>query len=216
MIGGMAINIGESTKIIVKSIPISPFLSENLLIVTSKKLETLYMHTSSTTDYNGRKINNPYLKKTAFFIANLRRSTSKSIEKDKQVSIATPIFDNSDKIVGYIGFILNNSSKVQEGILICELLSRLITHEVSNATYQEKINNINNEFQIQSISDKEFEILKLIAFGKMDKEIAKELHISLSTVRSHISKIFEKLELNTRTQLVNYYLNEKIKYILRK
>ena len=78
-----------------------------------------------------------------------------------------------------------------------------------------KFKNINKEFQIKALSKKEYEILKHIAYGKMDKEIAQKLHISISTVRSHISNIFEKLELNTRTQLVTYFLNEKIKYILK-
>lgn len=48
-------------------------------------------------------------------------------------------------------------------------------------------------------------ILKEIATGKNNKEIAQALFLSEGTVRNYISKLLEKLELRDRTQLAIYY-----------
>ena len=53
---------------------------------------------------------------------------------------------------------------------------------------------------------RENEILKLLATGKMNKEVADQLQISGGTVRKHIQHIYEKLQVNTRVEAVNLYL----------
>ena len=50
------------------------------------------------------------------------------------------------------------------------------------------------------ITNREREILWLVSEGKTNKEVAKELSLSLSTVRNHISHIFRKLGTSNRTQ----------------
>ncbi len=57
------------------------------------------------------------------------------------------------------------------------------------------------------INDKEKEIIKLIAEGLSNKEIAMELFLSEGTVRNYLSSILEKLELRDRTQLAIFYYN---------
>jgi LuxR family maltose regulon positive regulatory protein len=47
---------------------------------------------------------------------------------------------------------------------------------------------------------REMEILKLIAAGYSNKEIADRSFISLDTVKTHVRHIFEKLDVNTRLQ----------------
>ncbi len=54
----------------------------------------------------------------------------------------------------------------------------------------------------KGISDREYEVLSLIASGHSNKEIAEQLFISLSTVKSHTTKLFEKLDAKRRTQLI--------------
>ena len=52
------------------------------------------------------------------------------------------------------------------------------------------------------LSKRELEILCLLAQGHSNQEIASKLFISLSTVKTHIQNIFEKLEVKRRTQAV--------------
>lgn len=62
---------------------------------------------------------------------------------------------------------------------------------------------------IDSLSPKEKEILKLIASGLTNKEIAEEVNLSEKTVRNYVSAIFQKLDVAHRTQAAVYYLERK-------
>lgn len=55
------------------------------------------------------------------------------------------------------------------------------------------------------LSDREFEIIELIAQGLDNKEIAATIYISEGTVRNHVSTMLQKLSLKNRTQLAVYY-----------
>ena len=57
--------------------------------------------------------------------------------------------------------------------------------------------------EIQSLSHRENETLQLLAKGLLYKEIAEQLSISVSTVRQHIHKIYEKLHVQNRTEAIN-------------
>ena len=52
------------------------------------------------------------------------------------------------------------------------------------------------------VSDREIEILMLVAQGQSNREIARELHISDSTVKAHMLHIFDKLDVTDRTAAV--------------
>ena len=54
------------------------------------------------------------------------------------------------------------------------------------------------------LSDREQEVLTLIAKGYSNKEIAEQLVISVKTVESHKGKVMEKLQMKTRPELVEY------------
>ncbi|MCU0772831.1 MAG: response regulator transcription factor [Verrucomicrobia bacterium] len=56
------------------------------------------------------------------------------------------------------------------------------------------------------LSGREREILELLANGELYKEIADKLGISITTVRSHIQHIYEKLHVHTRTEAVAKFL----------
>jgi NarL family two-component system response regulator LiaR len=53
----------------------------------------------------------------------------------------------------------------------------------------------------EGLTEREKEVLLLIADGQSNKEIAEELHISIKTVKTHVSNLLMKCELEDRTQL---------------
>lgn len=62
------------------------------------------------------------------------------------------------------------------------------------------------DYRAHGLSDKEHEVVTLVAEGLSNKEIAGEMFLSEGTVRNYISDILEKLSLRDRTQLAVYYL----------
>ena len=62
----------------------------------------------------------------------------------------------------------------------------------------------------EALSEREVEVLKLIAQGTSNKIIATSLNISESTVKTHIQSIFNKLEVNDRTEAVTEAIKKGI------
>ena len=61
---------------------------------------------------------------------------------------------------------------------------------------------IEREKQKLGLSSREMEVLQLMAEGLSNQEIAERLFLSLATVKTHSSKLFEKLDVKRRTQAV--------------
>ena len=62
------------------------------------------------------------------------------------------------------------------------------------------------DYEAKEITEKEYEVIQLVAEGFSNKEIAQKLFLSEGTVRNYLSTILEKLELRDRTQLAIFYL----------
>ncbi len=60
------------------------------------------------------------------------------------------------------------------------------------------------------LTNREFEVLVLVASGKPNKEVAEELFISVKTVETHKTNILEKLGLKNTPELVKYAIKHKI------
>jgi len=60
------------------------------------------------------------------------------------------------------------------------------------------------------LTDREMEVLKLVAQGLNNRDIAKQLFISENTVKNHIRNILEKLHLHSRMEAVVYAVREKM------
>ncbi|MBA3655213.1 MAG: response regulator transcription factor [Actinobacteria bacterium] len=63
---------------------------------------------------------------------------------------------------------------------------------------------------VPALTARELEVLKLVAKGMSNREIADELFISENTVKNHVRNILEKLHLHSRMEAVMYALREKL------
>ncbi|WP_138206795.1 response regulator transcription factor [Haloimpatiens lingqiaonensis] len=98
---------------------------------------------------------------------------------------------SSDNIIESIRTVYNGN-----GVFQSEILNSIMCMIESNKKCENKI----------SLSEREFEILKLIGEGMSNKEISKILYLSEGTVRNYVTNLLEKLQLRDRTQLAIYYL----------
>ena len=77
---------------------------------------------------------------------------------------------------------------------------------------EEKNNFLNN--QEDALTKREIEVLKLLAEGLFNKEIAYMLSISEKTVKNHVSNIFKKINVSDRTQAAVYAIKNNIVELL--
>jgi len=70
---------------------------------------------------------------------------------------------------------------------------------------------IENKF-MQLLSNRESEVLLLLANGNLNKEIADRLNISLDTVKKHVKKIYQKMQVRNRTEAVCKFIENRIEY----
>ncbi len=61
-----------------------------------------------------------------------------------------------------------------------------------------------------TLTNRELEVLKLVAKGMSNREVAEELYISENTVKNHVRNILEKLHLHSRMEAVLYAMRERI------
>jgi DNA-binding NarL/FixJ family response regulator len=60
------------------------------------------------------------------------------------------------------------------------------------------------------LTERELEVLRLVAKGMNNREIARQLYISENTVKNHVRNILEKLQLHSRMEAVMYAVKEKL------
>ncbi|MCH8904613.1 MAG: response regulator transcription factor [Bacteroidetes bacterium] len=66
------------------------------------------------------------------------------------------------------------------------------------------------EVPYQRLSNREFQILRMIGFGKTVSEISEELHLSVSTISTYRARILVKMELKNNSELMRYAIQEKL------
>ncbi|MGO2122316.1 LuxR C-terminal-related transcriptional regulator [Glutamicibacter arilaitensis] len=64
--------------------------------------------------------------------------------------------------------------------------------------------------ELDLLSDRELQVMRLIARGYSYREVAKELFISVKTVESHVSNVLRKLQLSNRHELTRWAVDRKI------
>jgi DNA-binding NarL/FixJ family response regulator len=119
-------------------------------------------------------------------------------------------------LAGACGYLLKDSSiqDLMTGIRAAALGESLISPTIAAKVLQ-RLRASSKRPEIEStiraeLSDREIEVLKLIANGKDNAMIAAELHISPKTVKNHISNILMKLQIDNRIQAAVYAVRSGI------
>lgn len=121
----------------------------------------------------------------------------------------TPTYAKRMMQLGAMGYVTKNSSKDEMIKAIIEVSNgnKYICEEVKNILAQTELDEEDKLPEMNSLSKRELDIIKLIKEGQSSKEIALLLDISLKTVEVHRYNILKKLKLKNTASLVNF-INE--------
>jgi DNA-binding NarL/FixJ family response regulator len=108
--------------------------------------------------------------------------------------------------LGAMGYVTKNSSKEEMIAAIIEVSEgkKYICEEVKNILAQQELDETASQGDMNNLSRREIDIIKLIKEGMSSKQIALELDISLKTVEVHRYNILKKLKLKNTAALVNF------------
>jgi DNA-binding NarL/FixJ family response regulator len=151
------------------------------------------------------------------------------VEATRQISMIAPLTrvlvltisdqdgDVMDAIyAGACGYLLKDASiqELMQGIRAAAIGESLVSPTIAAKVLQRVRASSASQHEAQTIqselSDREIEVLKLIANGKDNAMIAGELHISPKTVKNHISNILMKLQIDNRIQAAVYAVRSGI------
>ncbi len=119
-------------------------------------------------------------------------------------------------LAGACGYLMKDSSiqDLMQGIRAAAVGESLISPHIAAKVLQRMRATGTNEQDAATIraelSDREIQVLKLIANGKDNAQIAADLHISPKTVKNHISNILMKLQIDNRIQAAVYAVRSGI------
>ena len=125
------------------------------------------------------------------------------------------VYETDEKVVqalqaGATGYLLKRTGPQRILESIKELsqggspMNSNIARKLVNIFFREK-----TKTKKEILSDRENEVLQLLADGLLYKEIAERLHIGHGTVRQHIHNIYEKLHVQNRTEALNKAFGKK-------
>lgn len=107
--------------------------------------------------------------------------------------------------IGAKGYLLKQNFECIIPSLKAISLGQSVFGEEIVSKIPQMMNSNKKTFDGYSLTDKEIEIIELIAEGLSNKEISAKKFLSEGTVRNYISSILEKLELRDRTQIAIFY-----------
>ncbi len=112
--------------------------------------------------------------------------------------------ERPDHVLDAVRAVLDGETPLDQGLAM-SLLRRLGEEEAARSTPRRPPEPTSREHGAatslpEALTPREMEVLSRIALGETNRQIAKELHISLSTVKRHLERILSKLGVSDRTQ----------------
>ena len=79
-----------------------------------------------------------------------------------------------------------------------------VGRKLTNPQSKQEVEFVVNQKALQylKISEREYEVLELLSHGHSNKEIADKLFVSTNTIKTHLSHLYEKLEVSRRAQAI--------------
>ncbi len=113
---------------------------------------------------------------------------------------------------GAISYLLKDISPedLAHAIRAAQRNEAVLHPEVAAKLMQEFSAPKSNEAMVEQLTAREMDVLRLIAKGKSNKEIADNLIVSEKTIKTHVSNILSKLHLADRTQVAIYALRQRL------
>ena len=114
--------------------------------------------------------------------------------------------------IGINGYVLKDSesSELKKAIFAIANGETYIQPSLIPALNSKMIEKNEDELKIDNLTKRELEVLKLLAIGMYNKEVAEKLDISERTVKNHVSNIFKKLEVTDRTQAAVFAIRNNL------
>lgn len=111
---------------------------------------------------------------------------------------------------GAMGFMMKDTSpeSMLQAIREVHQGNPWLSAEITRMLIHEDIRAAETISPVEKLTDREMDVLRLIAQGLPDKDIANQLTISKATVRYHVTNILTKLRLENRTQAALYAIRE--------
>lgn len=126
------------------------------------------------------------------------------------------IFDDDESVFqslcsGATGYLLKNSTpeNIISGISEINYGGSPMSPQIARRVIEQFSSKNKISKDVQLLTQREKEILDLLALGYRYKEIASKLFLSVETVRTHIRNIYEKLQVKSRTEALNKVYNSK-------
>ena len=115
---------------------------------------------------------------------------------------------------GASGYVTKNSSRDEMFKAILEIQSgkKYICDEIKNILSEQVISGEDQQTGLNSLSQREIEIIAFIKKGNSSKEIADALNISVKTVEVHRYNVLKKLNLKNAAALVNFINNSQLDF----
>ena len=114
--------------------------------------------------------------------------------------------------IGINGYVLKDSesAELKKAIFTIYDGENYIQPSLIPALNSKMIEKNEDEIKLESLTRRELQVLKELAVGKFNRDIAKEMEISERTVKNHISSIFKKLDVTDRTQAAVFAIRNNL------